>query len=457
MGGGRILIVDDDVSCAGELRGALARRGYVVGVVASGADALAWLHEHPAELVLAHARMAPMSGVELCAELHVQRPGLPTIVVTGDSSLEGAVAAIRAGVFDYIAKPIDLVALTIAIERAIGQVTLRRELARVREQAAVKRPIASLVGTSAGIRGVVELIHKVADSDATVLIVGESGTGKELVARALHDSAGRRALPFAAINCGAVPAHLLESELFGHVKGAFTDAQRTRPGLIAGASGGTVFLDEIGEMSLEMQVKLLRVLQERRVRPVGSDEEVPFAARVIAATNRDLESAVAAHRFREDLYYRINVVQIRVPPLRARASDILLLAQHFIDKIAARSGKPAAALGAEAARLLLEYTWPGNVRELENCIERAMALCSGDEIEIAHLPDRIKQLHETHPPVTGASPLELLSLAELEHRHVRRVLEAVGGNKTMAATILGIDRRSLYRRLAELDPASPQS
>ena len=391
----------------------------------------------------------------MCAARRGKRPELATIVVTADGTVESAIAALRAGVADYIARPdVDVVALTVAIERAIGHVNLRRELARVRDDAAAKRPVANLVGNGAGIRGVVELIRKVADSDATVLIVGESGTGKELVARALHDTSARRAQPFAAINCAAVPAHLLESELFGHVKGAFTDAQRARLGLIAGASGGTLFLDEIGEMTLEMQVKLLRVLQERRVRPVGGDDEVPFAARVIAATNRDLESAVAGQRFREDLYYRINVVQIRVPPLRARVGDILLLAQHFIDKIAARAGKPPVGLGAEAARRLLEYGWPGNVRELENCIERAMALCGADEIEVAHLPERLREARDPAAPSAPGAPIELLSLAELEHRHVRRVLEAVGGNKTMAASILGIDRRSLYRRLAELDAPS---
>ncbi|MCE9572906.1 MAG: sigma-54 dependent transcriptional regulator [Deltaproteobacteria bacterium] len=447
--GGRILIVDDDETGAGHLRSALARRGYAVALVTSGVDALAWLREQPADLVLAHARMVPMSGTELCAALRVLQPELPTIVITGDSTLASAVAAIRAGVFDYVAKPIDLVALTVAIERAIGQVNLRRELAGLRDAPVAAPSVGALVGRSPAIRAVAEVVQKVADSDTTVLIIGESGTGKELVARALHDSSSRRDLPFAAINCGAVPGGLLESELFGHVRGAFTDAQRARTGLIAHAGAGTLFLDEIGEMSLEMQVKLLRVLQERRVRPVGGDEEQPFAARVIAATNRDLESAVVARTFREDLYYRINVVQIAVPPLRARVSDVLMLAQHFIAKIAARTGKGALGIGATAARLLLDYDWPGNVRELENCLERAVALCADDEIAAGHLPEKVRDAQRARLPVAVGAPAGIASLAEVEHRHVRHVLDAVGGNKTMAAAILGIDRRSLYRRLAE--------
>jgi two-component system response regulator HydG len=292
------------------------------------------------------------------------------------------------------------------------------------------------------------MIRRVADVDATVLITGESGTGKELVARALHDlSPTRRDAPFVAINCGAVPARLLESELFGHVRGAFTDAKTTRAGLFLQAKGGTILLDEIGEMPLEMQVKLLRVLQERTVRPVGGDEEVPFEARVITATNRDLETEVDEQRFREDLFYRINVVAISVPPVRSRGADIVLLSQHLVQKIAARSGKQAPSIGPEAARKLVSYDWPGNVRELENSIERAMAMCGSGQIEPSHLPAKVTNHQPARIELHTSQPAEMITLDEMERRYVRQVLASVNGNKTHAARVLGIDRRSLYRRL----------
>jgi two-component system response regulator HydG len=297
-------------------------------------------------------------------------------------------------------------------------------------------------------RELTAMIRRVSDVDATVLISGESGTGKELVARALHDlSASRRDAPFVAINCGAVPANLLESELFGHVRGAFTDAKSSRGGLFQQAGEGTIFLDEIGEMPLEMQVKLLRVLQQRTVRPVGGDEEVPFHARVIAATNRDLETEVDEGRFREDLFYRINVVALAVPPLRSRGADVLLLSELILDRIAKRSGKPTPTLADEARRRLLDYDWPGNVRELENCIERAIAICGGSQIALSHLPTKIQQYEPARIELSMSAPAEMITLDEMERRYVRQVLASVSGNKTHAARVLGIDRRSLYRRL----------
>jgi two-component system response regulator HydG len=291
-----------------------------------------------------------------------------------------------------------------------------------------------------------------------VLITGESGTGKELVARALHDLSSGRDRPFVAINCAAMPAPLLESELFGHVRGAFTDAKQSRAGLFVQAGGGTVFLDEIGEMPMEMQVKLLRVLQERKVRPVGSDEEVTVHARVITATNRDLETEVEDKRFREDLYYRINVVPIPVPPLRDRGNDVLLLAQFFLEASATRMNKAVVGISPPAAALLLQYDWPGNVRELENCMERAVALCRLTEITIDDLPPTVAEQTTSTMAVT-TSPLELITIDEMTRRYVRHVLKATDGNKTKAARYLGIDRRSLYRRIGEAnapaDPAAP--
>jgi two-component system response regulator HydG len=318
----------------------------------------------------------------------------------------------------------------------------------LRQAVDITAPIPTLIGTSAAIREMSVTIRRVADVDATVLISGESGTGKELVARALHDlSPTRREEPFVAINCGAVPANLIESELFGHVRGAFTDAKSARPGLFLQAKGGTIFLDEIGEMPQEMQVKLLRVLQERTVRPVGGDEEVPFTARVVTATNRDLETEVDEQRFREDLFYRINVVAISVPPLRARETDILLLAQHLVHNIASRGGKRVPAIDAETARKLMSYDWPGNVRELENCMERVVAMCGAGDVQVSHLPAKVVDHQPSRIELSTAEPGHMITLDEMERRYVRHVLASVNGNKTHAARVLGIDRRSLYRRL----------
>jgi DNA-binding NtrC family response regulator len=304
------------------------------------------------------------------------------------------------------------------------------------------------VGRHPRLAQVLGLIDKVAPHDSLVLIRGESGTGKELVATALHRlSRTRRDQPLVAINCGAVPPNLLESELFGHVAGAFTDAKNSREGMFVQAGRGTLLLDEIGELPLEMQAKLLRVLQERSVRPVGGDSEVPFEARIVAATTRDLESEVEEGRFREDLFHRINVVAINVPALRERPGDVLLLANELIARVAARRQTFVRGLSRAAAQKLCDYDWPGNVRELESCIERAAALCRGSEIDVTDLPKNVVEHQATRLELSTSSPQDLLTLDEINHRYVRQVLAAVGGNKTRAAKILGIDRRSIYRRL----------
>jgi two-component system response regulator HydG len=294
-----------------------------------------------------------------------------------------------------------------------------------------------------------ELIARVAKTDAPALIVGETGSGKELVARALHRHGPSRDGPFVALNCAALPEHLLESELFGHARGAFTDARSSRSGLLLHANGGTLFLDEISELPLPLQPKLLRALQERRVRPVGSEKEVTFDARVIAATNRDLDSAVEKGRFREDLFFRLDVIRIEVPPLRARGSDVLLLAQHFLRDSAERTGKAVAGLSHGAAEKLLQYGWPGNVRELANCVERAVALTDHEQVLVEDLPERIRAYAGPYVLVAGEDPSELVPLEVVERRYIARVMEAVGGNKTLAARILGLDRKTLYRKLRE--------
>ena len=441
---GSVLVVDDDIDTARLLRDALRRRGLDAHDVNSGGACLQRLAAEPADVVVTDLQMPDIGGIELCDRLRAEHPELLTIVVTGYGSLDTATAAIRAGAYDFILKPVQADALAIAVTRALEHLALRRQVAELRTR--VSQLPDGIIGTSAPIRAMNDMIQRVAGSDATVLITGESGSGKELVARALHDRSPRAPHPFIAVNCAAMPAPLLESELFGHVRGAFTDAKQARPGLFVQAGQGTVFLDEIGEMPVEMQVKLLRVLQEHHVRPVGGDTEIPFEARVITATNRDLEREVEHKRFREDLFYRVNVVAIPVPALRDRAGDVLLLAQYFLARSAERNRKPVRGISPPAARRLASYDWPGNVRELENCMERAVALCRLDEITVEDLPIKIQE-HDQSKLVITTESLEMITLDEMERRYVRHVLAAVGGNKTRAAKLLGIDRRSLYRRL----------
>jgi two-component system response regulator HydG len=445
---GSVLIVDDDADAAELVREGLRKRGFDAAVSHSAEDCLARLADRRFDVVITDVVMPGISGIELCGRLREHHPEILSIVITGTAGLDSAIAAIRAGAYDYVTKPMKLEILAVIVERAIGHLLLQRELRRLRVVTArgFEDPI---VGTSPAIRKTIDMIARVASGDATVLITGESGTGKELVARALHDQSDRRDQPFVAINCAAMPAPLLESELFGHVRGAFTDAKQDRRGLFVQAGAGTIFLDEIGEMPMEMQVKLLRVLQERRVRPVGGDDEVAFKARVITATNRDLEHEVAEHRFREDLFYRVNVVPIAVPPLRDRAGDILLLAQHFLRRIAQRSQRAIESISPAAARELLAYEWPGNVRELENCMERAVALCRFTEIMVDDLPAKVTDHTPDRLVIDTSSTMELTTIDEVNRRYVRKVLAVAGGNKTHAAKILGIDRRSLYRRLEE--------
>jgi len=446
---GSVLVVDDDIDTAQLLRDGLRRRGLSVNSVHSASECLARLSTDTVDVVVTDIYMTDTTGLELCEQIRQRHPEVLSIVITGQSTLENAIGAIRAGAYDFILKPIKLDTLAVAVGRALAHLLLLRELKHLRAIVGGE-PIDGIAGNSPAIRETVEMIRRVSDSDATVLITGESGTGKELVARAVHRLSPRRTEPFVAVNCAAMPAPLLESELFGHVRGAFTDAKNARPGLFIQAGTGTIFLDEIGEMPAEMQVKLLRVLQEREVRPVGGDEDVPFHARVLAATNRNLEAEVEQRRFREDLFYRINVVTLHVPPLRARSGDILLLAQHFVRRIAQRIGKPVKGFSGPAARMLLDYDWPGNVRELENCIERAVALCRLDEVTVDDLPAKVQEFHVTRiviPSGPTGSPDAMITMEEMERRYVRQVLEAVHGNKTHAARILGIDRRSLYRRL----------
>ncbi len=449
-----MLVVDDDPDTTDSIRDTLRRRGFDAHGFYSADEALEWLKTREAAVVISDVRMPGITGIELANKLRDEYPALRVIILTGAGSLDIAIQAIRAGAFDYISKPVEGDALALAVSRALDHVALEKEVKRLRT--AVAQMSGLIIGDCPPIKKTLEMISRVTDSDATVLVLGESGTGKELVARALHDMGPRKDQPFVAVNCAAMPAPLLESELFGHVRGAFTDAKSARHGLFMQAGAGTIFLDEVAEMPFDMQAKLLRALQEHVVRPVGGDEEMSFQARVVTATNRDLEKEVRRKRFREDLYYRINVVAIPVPPLRVRGSDILMLAQFFLHRIASRNHKPVGGISAAAARLLMRYDWPGNVRELENCVERAVALCRLDEITVEDLPQKI-QSHGNELAVAIGSPRELITLDEMERRYIRHVLELLRGNKTRAARTLGIDRRSLYRRLEAFEQSATPS
>ena len=440
-----ILVVDNDAGIHSLLKRELTKRGYAVTIAESTAEALQAALGGDFDLVLVNVRMADISGIELCERLRLSRPDIPVIVMTAQSSLESAIAAIRVGAYDYVGKPLDLTALALTVERAFKLRALKVEVKRLRKVIASQTD-ERILGKSRVIREVLELVGRVAQTDATVLVTGPSGTGKELVAEAIHRRSARSGGPFVAVNCAALPENLLESELFGHARGAFTDAKSDRTGLFLRAGGGTLFLDEIGELPLRLQPKLLRALQERTVRPVGKDREVPFDTRLVVATNKDLEVAVESGAFREDLYYRVNVVQIDVPPLRIRGNDVLYLAQHFVEGFSKRYDKEINGLTPAVADRLLAYDWPGNIRELQNAIERAVALTHFEEITVDDLPEKIRRYLDWSEGNEIRSG-ELLPMAEVERRHIQCVLASVAGNKRQAARILGLDRRTLYRKL----------
>jgi two-component system response regulator AtoC len=451
----RVLIIDDDRSMCEVLESELRQRNFDVFTLTSGDEALRRLNEEDFGIVVTDINMQGMSGVDLCKQIVANREDIPVVVMTAFGSMEAAVSAIRAGAYDFVTKPFEMDDLALTIERGLKHRALREEVRRLRRAVTEQQRFDDIIGTSPSMKKMYDLIARVAETETTVLVTGESGTGKELVAKALHLRSPRKEGAFVAINCAAMPESLLESELFGHVKGAFTDARNSRSGLFVKATKGTLFLDEIGEMPPGMQAKLLRALQERTVRPVGGDTEVPFDTRIIAATNRDLETEVEEKRFREDLFYRINVVRIHVPPLRARGSDILLLAQHFLQRHQANGPQRVVGLKSAAADKLLSYPWPGNVRELQNCIERAVALTQFDHIGLDDLPERIREFKTSRITIESNDPAELLPMEEVERRYILRVLEAVGGNKTLAAQVLGFDRRTLYRKLERCRDSVP--
>jgi two-component system response regulator HydG len=454
----RILVIDDEPDACEALRQVLARNGYDATPETSASRALERVAQQNYDLVLTDVSMAEMDGLELCRRILSARPELPVVLITGRGNMDTVIAALRAGARDFLKKPADASTLVACVRRALAAAPHEGKEAQSRQDARELStpPATGIWGESPAIRRLHALVAGLRDSAASVLIQGETGTGKELVARAIHETSRFSRGPFVALNCAAVPAELLESELFGHARGAFTGAVSGRDGLLVQANGGTLLLDEIGELSLTLQPKLLRALQERAVRPIGALNESRFDCRILSATNRDLEAEVAQKRFREDLFYRLDVVRIPVPPLRERGDDVLLLARYFLARIG-RTRRGAVRLGEAAATRLRAYSWPGNVRELENCIEHATALSRSDEITMADLPDRIRlfDMPDEMPQTrrnnvyTGDGAANVIRLSELERRYVLRAVEVLGGNKTRAAECLGIDRRTLHRRLHE--------
>ena len=446
---GRVMIVDDDPEMCSVLRLDLGRRGFETASFTSGEAAFRALLAGEFDVVLTDLRLPDLDGLELCDRIVSNRPDVPVVLITAFGSMETAVAAIRAGAYDFVTKPIEMDFLQISLDRAVRHRRLEAEVKTLSEALHRTGGFEEIIGESPPMQRLFDQLHRIAGSDASVLVTGESGTGKELVARAIHRLGSSRDGPFLGVNCSALPEALLESELFGHAKGAFTDARTERRGLFLEADGGTLFLDEIGDIPLSLQPKLLRAIEERAVRPVGGDREIPFDARLLSATNRDLESAVEEGSFREDLWFRINVIQLELPPLRVRGPDVLLLAQHYLRRFADRAGKAVTGISKAVAERLLAYAWPGNVRELRNAMERAVALTRHEELTVEDLPERIRTYRSTEILLGGTTPDELLPLHEVERRYIHHVLTAVDGNKTLAARVLGLDRKTLYRKLAK--------
>jgi two-component system, NtrC family, response regulator AtoC len=444
---GRVLIVDDDPTMCTMLEMHLRKRSFDVATHCTADAAFAALRSDDFDVVVTDLNMRGMNGLELCERAVADRPDVPVVVITAFGSLDTSIAAMRAGAYDFVPKPFEIDALVVSLDRAIQHRALRAEVKRLRQAVAGRHGAEDLLGDSPAIARVYDVVERIKDSDAAVLITGESGTGKELLSRALHERSHRRCGPFVAINCASLPETLLESELFGHARGAFTDAKSARTGLFVQADGGTIFLDEVGELPLGLQPKLLRALQDKKVRPLGAEAEVPFDARICAATNRDLDVAVQERRFREDLYYRLNVIRIELPPLRARGNDVLRLAQHFLKQRAAVEGKQITGFSPAAAERLLAYAWPGNVRELQNYIERAVAFALYTEIAVEDLPDTVRNYTRARLEFDSDDPTALPSMDEVERRYIERVLEVSGGNKSIAARILGFDRTTLYRKM----------
>ena len=447
---GAVLVVDDDADMRSLLCDVLQGRGHQCLGVGSGDEALQQLSEEDYAVVLTDLRMKGMQGTELLMEVKQRYPDIGVILMTAFGTVETAVDAMRHGASDYLTKPVKTEELVRVVERAIREAALRREVSRLRKEVHKEYSFHQILGKSKSMQAVFELIRRVADSPTNVLITGESGTGKELVAKAIHYNSDRRDAPFVPVNCAAIPEQLLESELFGHMRGSFTDAKVDKRGLFEEAQKGTLFLDEISELPLMLQAKLLRAIQEREIRRVGATKSIPVDVRIIAATNLNLVDEVKHKRFREDFYYRLNVIELRLPPLRERREDIPILVDAFLKKCAAARGRQVKGLSEPPLAMLADYAWPGNVRELENVIERAVTLSHGDVIGAEDLPLQVQGARGDRRILDEAAE-RTLPLHEVEKEYIVKILEKTGGNKYQAAHVLGIDRKTLYRKLAEIE------
>src|SRR5208282_4913537 len=443
-----VLVVDDDHDMVSALHDILRQAGYRALSANSGHEALAMVKRETPDVLISDLRMAGMSGHGLQAELKRIAPDLPVIIITAFGSIQTAVESMKLGAFDYITKPFSNGELLLIVSRALENRDLRDEVKRLRIELARNHGLENIIAASPKMTALLSKLAQVADSSVSVLITGESGTGKDLLARALHFLSPRRSGPFVPVNCAAIPESLIESELFGHVRGAFTDAKQSKLGLFAAASRGTLFLDEIGEMPPSVQAKLLRVIEDKRVRPLGAIDESTVDVWVIAATNADLEKAVAEGRFRSDLFYRIATVTLAVPPLRDRPEDIPLLVKHFLVRASAEAGRVPPELDAQTMGYLTRYRWPGNIRELQNAIQQAVILCPGAQITRADLPSRITGDHHS-PARLEELASRRMALEQVEREYARAVLASVNGHRGEAAAILGVDRKTLTRKLED--------
>jgi len=446
-----ILVIDDEAGILDTLRILLKNSGFNPETAQGGKTGLEAMKSRPPDIVLTDVRMPGVSGIDILAAAREVDPEIPVILMTAQASLQSAIQAVNEGAFYYIQKPFANDELIAICQRAAEQRNLRTENKALKREIRRRERSKSIqpIGKAKGFLEVMQLAEQVAPTESTVLILGESGTGKEVIARYIHELSSRADGPFFSINCGALPESLLESELFGHVKGSFTGADRDKQGLFAAANGGTFFLDEIAEMSPSTQVKLLRVLQEREALPVGGTQPIPVDVRVLAATNRDLDVEMKQGTFRSDLYYRLNVITMHLPPLRERQEDIPLLADAFLKRIAGERGQEPKRLSADGLEAAMQYDWPGNVRELENALEHAIVLATGSEVTAGALPERvrIRKSERLVAPRTPANP----TLETVEQAYIMWVLQAEGGNKSRAAEVLGIDPSTLYRKLARYD------
>jgi two-component system, NtrC family, response regulator HydG len=451
---GAILVVDDDAEMQELVHDVLKDCGHQVTMTGSGQEALKLLAEQDYAIVLTDLRMKGMLGTELLAEIRRLYPDIGVILMTAFGSVETAVDAMKHGAVDYLTKPVKNTELVRVVERSIREAALRREVNRLRREVHKEYSFHQIIGKSKPMQEVFDLIRRVADSPTNLLITGESGTGKELVAKAIHYNSDRQDAPFIPVNCAAIPEQLLESELFGHMRGAFTDAKMDKRGLFEEAQKGTLLLDEISELPLMLQAKLLRAIQEKEIRRVGATKPISVDVRIIAATNLNLTEEVKAKRFREDLYYRLNVIELRLPPLRERREDILLLVNAFMKKCAESRRKQIQGVSESALAMLLDYAWPGNVRELENVIERAVTLSRSEKIVPGDLPMTIQGARGDRRVLDDAAE-RTLPLDEVEKEYILKILEKTGGNKYQAAHMLGIDRKTLYRKLGEIEGKTP--